>query len=79
MEMKVKHGCINLIKLLNIEKKIIERHLKKHKWLNHIEDSNIGMMDFINKFGWIMREIYCEGVCERKGDCEVYKIMIEDK
>lgn len=66
------HGCVNLVKLLDVEKKIIQRHIKKHKWMNHIEDVTEGTIDFINKFGWVMKEIYCEAVCDRKDDCEIY-------
>ena len=78
-ENKKKHGRIKLIKLLDVEKKIIERHVDEHKWLNHIADPTVGMIDFIKKFGWIMREVYCEGVCDRKEDCEIYQKICENK
>lgn len=74
MENKNKlHECIKVVELLNIEKKVIERHIDEHKWLNHIKDSTEGMIDFIEKFGWIMKEMYCEGTCDKKDTCEIYQ------
>jgi len=77
MEDKKLHGCIKLVKLLDIEKKIISRHIDEHKWLNHISNLDEGIADFIQKFGWIMKEMYCEAICDKKEDCEIYAKICE--
>lgn len=68
--------CNKLKDLLHVEGNIIKRHIDRHKWFQHIDDKNLAVVDFIEKYGWLMREIYCENLCERKGDCEVFKTVI---
>lgn len=64
-------GCTKLLQLIKVQKGIIERHIDEHKWFNHIQDKNKGIADFIKKYGWIMKEVYCE-LCEDNGKCESY-------
>ena len=65
------NSCRQLKKLLKAEKKVIKDHLDEHKWFNHIPDENVGMIDFIVKYGWIMREMYCGFACPDRSDCVI--------
>jgi len=69
--------CVCLSDLMKIQKKIIINHLDKHKWYNHIEDKNMATIDFIEKFGWIMREIYCE-TCRFKNQCKAREEIFKE-
>ena len=66
-----KDGCAHLEDILKTELKIIKRHLKEHKWYQHIENDNDGMIDFIDKYAFIMRDYYCEYICPDKDTCEI--------
>lgn len=68
--------CDKLKDLLHVEGKIIQRHIDRHKWFQHIENKNTAVIDFIEKYGWLMRELYCENLCDKKGDCEAFKQTI---
>ncbi len=65
--------CEHLSELLKTESDVIKRHLDEHKWFNHIEDDNEAVADFINKFGWLMRELYCEQICPSRYKCDTIK------
>jgi hypothetical protein len=69
--------CTKLSDLLKAQKKIIKRHIREHKWFKQISDENIGIVDFINQYGWLMREMYCDNICCNKENCEVYKRILE--
>ena len=63
--------CKQLITFLTAEKRIIMKHLSDHKWFQHISDENLGVMDFIDKYGWIMREMYCGFACKNRFSCKI--------
>ena len=65
--------CQKLKDFLEIERKIIIRHIDDHKWFNKISDKNEGIADFINKYGWIIREMFCTYMCENKDGCDLRK------
>ena len=71
--------CDKLKDLLHVEGQIIQRHIDRHKWFQHIADKNLAVIDFIEKYGWLMREIYCENLCEHKGDCEIFNTVVIPK
>ena len=64
-------SCKHLKKFLNAEMKVITDHLSEHKWFQHIADDDQAMIDFIGKYGWIMREMYCGFACHERHDCEI--------
>jgi hypothetical protein len=68
--------CDQLKDLLHVEGKIIQRHIDRHKWFQHIPDKNAAVIDFVEKYGWLMREIYCENLCPKKGECHVFKTVV---
>jgi len=74
--------CKHLDEILKVERSIIEEHIKKHKWCNRIKDPNVGIVDFVHKFAWLMREVYCGAMCPYKHDCGVNsqfrKAFLED-
>ena len=69
-------GCDHLKEFVDVQIKVMNRHIDKHKWFNGIENEEDAMVDFIKKYGWIMREIYCNHVCERKDECELIESLL---
>jgi hypothetical protein len=63
--------CTHLRGLLSAQKIIIERHIEEHLWFQHIPDEEEGKGDFIEKFGWIMREVYCGFICPDRLNCDI--------
>ena len=66
-------ACDHLSDLLKIQEDIIRKNLDAHKWLRHIPDREQGMIDFIETYGWILREIYCGHVCPTRDKCDIAK------
>ena len=68
--------------ILDLERIIIEDHIAKHKWCNHIEDKSEAIVDFVHRFAWLMREVYCGAMCPYKEGCaannEFRKSFLED-
>lgn len=67
--------CTHLEDILKVETEIIQRHLNKHKWYLGVEkDRPVGydeaVIDFVDKYAWLMREMYCGNVCPYRKDCE---------
>ncbi|MBN1904857.1 MAG: hypothetical protein JW927_07150 [Deltaproteobacteria bacterium] len=63
--------CSRLKEILEAQIEIIERHVDDHKWFMQIADRNEATRDFIEKYGFIMREFYCSRVCEQRFTCEI--------
>jgi len=63
--------CEHLEEFLDCELSIIKRHLARHKWFNAITDENDGVSDFIKRYGWLIRELYCEYGCPAKDTCDL--------
>lgn len=68
--------CTHLNDLLKAEIPLIKRHLYRHKWFKHIPDDNSAMTDFIERYGFIFREVYCGYVCVDRDKCELAKDYI---
>ncbi len=69
--------CTRIQDILKAEKSVILRHLDDHKWYNSIEDENSAIMDFVWKYAWLMREVFCGSVCSEKDCCEASKSIRE--
>lgn len=65
------NSCENLSAFMKTQIVIVKRHLDEHKWLRHIEDKNEAAGSFINDYGWLIRELYCTRICERREKCEI--------
>jgi hypothetical protein len=63
--------CAHLDELLKCEVDIIKRHLERHKWYNAIPDEAEGISDFIKRYGWLMRELYCGYACPDRNNCNL--------
>jgi hypothetical protein len=63
--------CKHLHDILDAQKDIIERHVDQHKWFQGIENKEQAMCDFIERYGFIMREFYCSRICVDRFDCEL--------
>lgn len=70
--------CERVKNILEIEKTIILRHIDRHKWFQQIEDKETAIADFIQKYGWIIREIYCGYSCPYREECKVNPFLHED-
>lgn len=72
-------GCRHLRDLLESQREIILRHVDRHRWFRHIEDREEAMLDFVEKFGWIMREFHCTKICTDRSECEEPTRLIGDR
>jgi hypothetical protein len=64
-----KDECTELKQLLDAEITIIKKHLDRHKWFQHISDEQLATIDFINRYVWLMKELYCLHACRRREKC----------
>jgi hypothetical protein len=69
--METNQSCHELKDFLNVERDIILKHIDEHKWFNHISDKNVAIADFIEKYAWLIREVYCKCLCDKEEDCAV--------
>lgn len=63
--------CTRIKDILDAQRDIIERHVDQHKWFQHIQDREEAIRDFIEKYGFIMREFYCSRICQERFNCEL--------
>jgi len=61
--------CNKMSQVMKIEIDLIKKHLNKHKEYNHILSDDDAIIDFVNKFAWVMREAIC-AVCNNK-ECKI--------
>jgi len=69
--MPKRDDCPHYREVLKIERMIINKHIAKHKWFQHIADEEQAIIDFIEKFGWIMREYHCGYACQDRFECVI--------
>ena len=50
---------------------VIGRHLEEHKYLRRIKDRNEALDSFIKDYGWLIRELYCTKICDKRNGCEI--------
>lgn len=63
--------CQHLKEILDAQLDIIERHIDQHQWFQQIGDREEAIRDFIDKYGFLMREFYCSRICEDRFDCQI--------
>ena len=51
---------------------LIDRHFERHAYFRHIADHERAKIDFIEEFGGIIRETYCEA-CPTHPTCDFYQ------
>jgi len=62
--------CDHITDILEIERGLIIDHIGKHKWCNQIADENEAIVDFVQKYAWLMREVFCGVMCPHRHGCE---------
>jgi hypothetical protein len=63
--------CDCLADFMKAQRDIISRHLDEHKYLRHINDREEAVGTFIEDYGWLMREMYCTRICNKRDTCSV--------
>ena len=66
--------CTHLQDILEAQRDIIERHVDQHKWFQQINNKEEAIRDFIEKYGFIMREFYCSRICGDRFKCELAQV-----
>jgi hypothetical protein len=74
--------CKHVKHILDIERGVIQDHIAKHKWCNKFNTDNDAIVDFVHKYAWIMREVFCGVMCKYREECccsdEFQKVFLED-
>ena len=70
--------CQHLSEFVKAEMEIVHKHLDEHKYLRNIDDKSEALSSFINDYGWLIRELYCSRICEKRFDCQIAVTMIKD-
>ena len=73
-----KEHCTELVDFLRVEKSIILKHIERHMYFQHIDDFNHAIADFNDKYGWLMRELFCGYMCLKRHNCEIAKQFIPE-
>lgn len=71
--------CINVEGLTGIESKLIQEHIDRYKWYKGIEDYNKAIILFIEEYDFIIKEIYCSRVCQKRNKCIISFEMLGEK
>jgi len=53
--------------LVKIKLQVLKHDISVHKWLNRIDNYDAAVSDFLNKFGWVIYEIYKSSKEQYKG------------
>jgi hypothetical protein len=61
--------CKHTKDFLQIEMEIIEEHIDRHKYFRSIINREYAIVDFINRYAWIMREVFCGFMCPQREEC----------
>ena len=64
-------SCICLSDFMKTQIDVVKKHLDEHKYLRHIEDRNEALNSFIHDYGWLIRELYCTRICEKRFECKI--------
>ena len=71
-------GCSKLEDLMKEQVIIANRHADEHRHFQHIPDRNKAIIDFIDKYGFAMREAYCD-MCSERPYCGTYQNYLDNK
>jgi hypothetical protein len=63
--------CEDLASFMRTQRDIVQKHLDEHKWLRRMESKEEALASFIDDYGWLIRELYCTRICEKRGDCTI--------
>ena len=68
--------CTHLGEILGEQKELLKRHLDRHKWYRHMADAEQAKIDFIENFGGLLREMFCDTACPDNKTCESYQAYL---
>jgi len=63
--------CQHLAAFMRTQMDVIQKHLDEHKFLRHMEDREEALQSFIADYGWLIRELYCTRICEKRDGCKI--------
>jgi len=69
--------CSKTPQVMAVEIELIKNHIDKHKEYNHMLSDNDAIIDFVDRFAWIMREAVC-AFCSDK-ECTAKKTNEKSK
>jgi hypothetical protein len=67
--------CARVGDITKAEIQVIKKHLDRHKWFHHFTDENDAVADFVWKYAWIMREVFCGKLCTASPWCDAGKVF----
>ncbi len=70
--------CTHLKELVLEEENIIKRHMDEYMKSKNIKDVTEAKIKFVEEYGWIMKEIYCD-LCPDNKTCGAYREFLEKK
>lgn len=71
--------CQNMNELMQAQLDIIKRHIDRHKWFQHIDDRDKAIEDFIEKYAWLMREMFCLFTCPHSTNCFIREKLLGEE
>jgi len=62
-------SCQHIRDILEVERELIQDHIAKHRWCNQFDGDNEAIIDFVHKYAWLMREVFCGVMCKHRNSC----------
>jgi hypothetical protein len=63
--------CEDLAAFMRTQKDVIQKHLDEHIYLRKITTKDEALQSFIADYGWLIRELYCTRICEKRVGCKI--------
>lgn len=63
--------CECLSDFMKAQLDIVSKHIEEHKYLRSMGDKDEALQSFIKDYGWLIRELYCTRICEKRTECEI--------
>lgn len=65
--------CYHLNDIIRVMASSLAKNVDEHQKVQHISDRTEAIIDFLTKYDWIDREIYCGSTCPDREKCEFAK------
>lgn len=69
--------CSHFRDFMKEQVELMKRHVDRHKFYRGIPDRQQAEIDFIENFGGLLREMYCDTACPEHEQCQDYKDYLE--
>ena len=63
--------CECLSEFMKTQLDVVSKHIDEHKYLRSMADKDEALQSFIKDYGWLIRELYCTRICEKRRECEI--------